>query len=96
MIAPEYQLCHPRLISFSSWTATCTDGTGCDAEVYTFERCHSPSGGTFWVRMAVGSPNRVLLGSSLNSHFFLHPPLKPFGCLQFDFIYFIFKYYSLW
>lgn len=39
---PEYQLCRPRLISFSSWIGTCTDGIDCDAEVYTFERCQSP------------------------------------------------------
>ena len=74
-----------------SWVGTCTDGIGSDAEGHTFERCQGPPGGTSQVRMGVGSLSRVSC-SSLNSHFFLHPPLKHFGvnCLWCDFTHFIF------
>lgn len=54
---------------FFSWAGMCTDGIGSDAEVHTFERCQGPPGSTSQVKIS---------GSSLNSYFFLYPPLKHF------------------
>lgn len=96
MIAPRASdmLSSPDQFFLLGWNST--DGIGSDAEGHAFERCQGPPGGTSQVRMGMGSLSRISC-SSLNSHFFLHPPLKHFGvnCLWCDFTHLIFLFYFI-